>query len=201
MFLKEGGAMNISYLRKKLYQAYGKKIALKTDIKNKINLYKEALYNIKVTNNALYIVQEVSKATQADLQYRICSIVTKSLQTIFPEKGYEFKMEMTVRRNKTEAEIFLEKDGERYNPMDDNGGGVVDVVAFALRLSCFLLNKGLRKTIILDEPFRFIQTSELREKCALLVRELSNKLGIQFIIIVQSHQKELIKIADRRFQL
>ena len=69
------------------------------------------------------------------------------------------------------------------------GGGVVDVAAFALRLSCYLImSPRPEPVIILDEPFRFV-SKEYQGQVAELLEELSAKLGLQFVIV--THEEEL----------
>jgi ABC-type lipoprotein export system ATPase subunit len=60
-----------------------------------------------------------------------------------------------------------------------------------------LENPKSRNVIIMDEPFRF--SGRLITKAVTMVKELSDKLGIQFII--NTHSDELIDIADRSWQV
>ena len=84
-----------------------------------------------------------------------------------------------------ESKIYLARDGKTYSNVTRNvGGGVVDVIAFALRIALWKLKTPqTRNTIILDEPFKHLRGKKEQQRSGLLLRELSNKLGIQFIII------------------
>ena len=82
--------------------------------------------------------------------------------------------------------------------MNASGGGVVDLTAFALRIACYVLENNTDNVIILDEPFRFI-SRDLQERAGKILKTLSNKLGIQIIMV--THIKELIDCADKVFEV
>jgi len=149
------------------------------------------------TEKAKVIIQTVAQKTQEQLEYRISELVTLAMKSIFPEP-YEMHLDFVKKRDKTEAEITFSKDGgEKINPMNASGGGVVDVAAFALRVTLWSLqNPKSRNVIILDEPFRFLST-DLQPKAGELLKEISERLGIQFIII--THEEELVESADKVF--
>jgi DNA repair exonuclease SbcCD ATPase subunit len=53
-----------------------------------------------------------------------------------------------------------------------------------------------RNVIILDEPFRFL-SENYQEQAGNMLKEISQKLGIQFLII--SHNSILASCADKTF--
>ena len=74
--------------------------------------------------------------------------------------------------------------------MTASGGGVVDVAAFALRLSCIVLHKPvLRRIILLDEPFKFV-SEQYRENIKTMLETLAKDFNVQFIMV--THIEELI---------
>jgi DNA repair exonuclease SbcCD ATPase subunit len=75
----------------------------------------------------------------------------------------------------------------------------VDVACFALRLALWNLSQPkLRNTIILDEPFRYL-SSNLQDRAASMLKEISSQLGIQIIMI--SHIEDIIGSADKIFKV
>lgn len=145
-------------------------------------------------NNALKareIITTVAKDTQQQLEIRITNIVTMALAAVFPDP-YQFVLRFTERRNQTEADLLLVRDGEEVNPIDATGGGVLDVVSFALRVAVLLMSN-YRRIIILDEPFRHL-SEDLQPKASEMMKMLSDKLGIQFIMV--SHEDGIIGSAD-----
>lgn len=145
-------------------------------------------------NNALKareIITTVAKDTQQQLEIRITNIVTMALAAVFPDP-YQFVLRFTERRNQTEADLLLVRDGEEVSPIDATGGGVLDVVSFALRVAILLMSN-YRRIIILDEPFRHL-SEDLQPKASEMMKMLSDKLGIQFIMV--SHEDGIIGSAD-----
>lgn len=140
-------------------------------------------------------VYELVKATaihnQTQCQVRISSIVTRCLESVFPENRYTFSLVFEEKRNQTEARCILkDKDGNEFDPMTENGGGLVDVVTFGLRVACLVLTRPRpAKILILDEPFRFL-SREYRGPVARLMEQLSSELGIQVIMVTHLPEME-----------
>lgn len=171
---------------------------IKKDLSILESKYKKKKRESKNYEEALLIAQKVCKETQSELEYKISEIVTMALESVF-EEPYEFKLEFDVSRNKVVANMWLEHDGEKFDPMSDVGGGVIDITSFALRIALWNLNNKKRNnTIILDEPFRFVD-KERQPKAAQMLKLLSEKLKIQFIMT--THNKELMEIADKTFEV
>lgn len=147
------------------------------------------------TKARVYILN-VATATQNQLGSRISTIVSSALAAVFDDP-YEFKIKFVERRNKTECDLLFVKNGEEMNPIDSSGGGPIDVASFALRLAFWNIIKG-RNVLILDEPFKFVSL-DLQDKCSAMLKDLSDKLGIQ--IIMASHLPEIISKADKIFRV
>lgn len=169
---------------------------------NKAEFYKELLADTRTNLDlaeqayrdalkAREVINIVAKETQQQLEMRITNIVTMALAAVFPDP-YEFKLVFSERRNQTEADLLLVRDGEEISPVDGAGGGVLDVVSFALRIAVLLMS-GYRRVIILDEPFRHL-SADLQSKASEMMKMLSDKLGIQFIMV--SHEEGIIDCAD-----
>lgn len=145
------------------------------------------------------IIQTVARMTQEQLEYHVSEISTLALATVFP-RPYKLKLSFTERRNRTEADIvFVDSAGNEFSPISDTGGGAVDVAAFGLRLSLWTLAKQRsRGVILLDEPFRFL-SKDLQPKAGEVLKQISARLGVQFIIITQDNA--LVESADRVFRV
>lgn len=169
---------------------------------NKAEFYKELLADTRKNLDsaeqayrdalkAREVINIVAKETQQQLEMRITNIVTMALAAVFPDP-YEFKLVFNERRNQTEADLLLVRDGEELSPVEGAGGGVLDVVSFALRIAVLLMSNH-RRVIILDEPFRHL-SADLQPKASEMMKMLSDKLGIQFIMV--SHEEGIIDCAD-----
>lgn len=177
----------------KIRKQIDKKKSEYTVLKNQLTKKKQDL-DICVTTldnimQAQEIVQTITKGIQEEVHSQVASIVSQCLEIVF-EEPYIFKILFEQKRNRTEARLVFERNGLEVDPMSATGGGVVDVAAFALRLSCLMLHKPkLNKVIILDEPFKFV-SQNYQPNVKEMLETLSEKLGIQMIMI--THISDLV---------
>ncbi len=148
---------------------------------------------------ALEIIQQVAKLTQQQLEIHISELVSLALEAVFPNP-YKMVLKFETRRNRSEADLLLQdENGNLLSPMDAVGGGVVDVAAFALRIALWSLKRPKpRAVMIVDEPFRFL-SSDLQDRASKMLKEISEKLGIQFLIV--THEEQLLEGADKIFHV
>lgn len=188
--------MNLQQIRYRLENLRGQRDRLDTDIRageTRIAALKEDAVNAE---EARAIIQTVAQQTQQQLEYHISEITSLALAAVF-DNPYTLHLVFVQRRNKTEADILLERDGQQFRPIDASGGGVVDIAAFALRVAMWSLGRPRsRNTLILDEPFRMLSRDRMSRAAAMLA-EISKRLGLQMILV--SHSQELIEDADRYF--
>lgn len=188
---------SIKDLTGKLNQKRGEYNSLIKDIEIAQRAIKVNELAIVRHTKAREILKLVGLQTQQELEYHISSITSLAMQSVFGEGSYNVLIEFVQRRNKTECDILFERDGEKFHPLDSSGGGAVDVAAFALRIASWSMQSPrTRNVIILDEPFRFLSTDN-QEKASQMIKEVSNRLGIQFIII--THEEMLTLYADKVF--
>lgn len=164
-----------------------KDAARRAHLKAKADVVKadEAYY---AAQDAQKIVQTVAETVQEQAHNRIAGVVSRCLATVF-DAPYEFKIKFERSRGHTEARLLFVRDGLDVDPITSAGGGVVDVAAFALRVSCLMLKRpAARRVLILDEPFRFV-SEDYRPRVAQMLEDLSTELSIQFIMV--THIKEL----------
>lgn len=137
-------------------------------------------------------IRELSLHAQSRCQERIASVVTRCLESVFGENKYRFSLVFEEKRNQTEARcVLLDSEGNEYDPMNDNGGGIVDVVCFGLRLACLMLMKPRpSRILILDEPFKDV-SYQYRPALVSLLRQLCDEFSMQIIMV--THIPELSK--------
>lgn len=148
------------------------------------------------------ILQYTAKQTQNRLSFHISNFISSALQSIWGEDAYTFTLEFIEKRNKTEVQMLLHtKEGtvslENLNSIAV-GGGVLDVVALALRIALWSLQAHHQHIMILDQPLSNLDQNYL-PKAGELITELSNSLGIQFIII--NHNPALAGIATETIEV
>lgn len=190
--------MNIKTLRSELDSRRGQEKQTARNLEQAKQRLSQYQTDLKNHEQAREVIKEVGLKTQQALAFHISDITSLALQAVFPEP-YDLVVDFVQRRNKTECDLWFERDGERLSPMDASGGGAVDVAAFALRVASWSMQlPRSRNTIVLDEPMRFLST-DLQPKASEMLKQLSEKLGLQFIII--THEEELTEQADKVFEI
>jgi DNA repair exonuclease SbcCD ATPase subunit len=188
--------MTVQFLRNKLEQFKGQKLQLEKSLSDLRGDLKEKKSSLEKHEQAREIIRKVGMETQQQLQYNISDIVSLALDSVFDDP-YLFKVDFCQRRNKTECDLYFERDGNRVDPLTASGVGAVDIASFALRIASWsMASPRTRNVIILDEPFRFL-SENYQEQASLMVKEISQKLGIQFLIV--SHNETLASSADKTF--
>lgn len=181
--------MNFEEIKKQVKIQYNKIQATKINLENLRKEKEESEAKIQTIQDCQELAQRIAQGIQQQTHSLVAKVVSKCLETVF-EEPYQFNIIFERKRGKTEARLAFERDGMEIDPMTSSGGGVLDVAAFALRLSAIILTKPhTRKLLIMDEPFRFLSES-YREKIRKLLQELSAEYDFQFIMV--THIKELV---------
>lgn len=133
------------------------------------------------------VIQQIAESVQNRAHANISGLVSRCIAMVF-DNPYEFQMVFERKRGKTEARPIFMRDGHEHDPKEMSGIGVMDVAAFALRLSAVLLARPRRRLFeIMDEPFKFVSV-EYRPRVVELLMTLARELGFQFIIV--THDRE-----------
>jgi DNA repair exonuclease SbcCD ATPase subunit len=143
------------------------------------------------------LFQSAAEATQKQLEFHISGLVSSALSAVW-DNPYEFVLEFVQKRGKTEAELWIERDGERMKPLDAAGGGVVDIISLALRMAFWSLTKTSRPLLLLDEPLKQL-SADKQSKASDMLKSISEKLGIQILMV--THEKALLDAVDKQFEV
>ena len=188
----------IQTLRNHIEQLKGQRSQIQKSITQLTDGVKESNRDLRRHEQAREVIREVGLKTQQQLSFHISDIASLALDAVFDDP-YELLAEFVQRRNKTECDLFFVRDNERMDPLSASGGGAVDVAAFALRIASWSMQRPKsRSTIILDEPMRFLSVDH-QEKASAMIKQISERLGIQFIII--THEPTLALAADKVFEI
>ena len=129
----------------------------------------------------------------SNLSTKLGDIITEGLTIVFPDSQYKFVIEFIERRNNVEADLYLEDSaGNRYNPMDDVGGGIVDFVGLLLRITYIILSPNAN-FLAADEPVKFIDRDRIPEAAA-FIKKICEDFKFQLLIV--SHIPELVEASD-----
>lgn len=152
---------------------------------------------VETLTQAQQLVQRVAKTTQELCHKQIAMVVTRCLQTVFGEEdAYQFKINFSEKRGKTEAELVFVRDEHEIDPTEASGGGVIDVASFALRLACLLLAQPKRRRFLaLDESFKHL-SSDYRPVVREMLEVLAKEKEVQFLLITHSEELTCGKVIE-----
>lgn len=159
----------------------------------------EAETRVAACKGAQAILQEVAKKTQEQLQYRISELATLALAGVL-DNPYSFVLEFDAKASSTAATFYFERDGAKVPPIDASGGGAVDIASLVLRMTMWsLMRPRTSNCLILDEPLKWLKGGDMPVKGAVMLQEISHRLGIQVVMV--SHSPELIDGADNIIEI
>ena len=189
---------DIQLLRTKLERQKGSRDTVINSLATNQTELESARVSLHRHEEAREIIRKIGMETQNSLSFHINDIVSLALDSVF-DNPYQFAVDFVNRRNKTECDLYFVRDGNRIDPLTASGVGAVDVASFALRIASWSMARPRTdNVIILDEPFRFL-SENYQERASNMLREVSQKLGIQLIIV--THETVLTTSADRIFEV
>jgi DNA repair exonuclease SbcCD ATPase subunit len=151
----------------------------------------------KAIDETVAYIQQIAKQTQEQVKFQLEDIVNMALNAVYSSK-YRFSVLIEAKRGSTEAKLVLfNENGDELDPMDSTGGGVCDILSFALRVALLIISKNDR-VLIMDEPFKYI-SRDVKESAMEIIKRISTDLGVQIICV--THDAELIECSDRVFQV
>lgn len=134
----------------------------------------------------------LSDTQRKELEQKVEALVDYGVQVVFGP-SYHFKVTSDLRGKAVRTEFWLVENDLTLPLLDATGGGVGDVVSFLLRVVILCLARPVqRRVLVLDEPFKFVSASHFQTLTGLL-RELSDSLGLQLIMV--THKPELLDAA------
>lgn len=151
------------------------------------------------STQARILLQEVAEFAREQARQQIEALVTSALQFVFGGDT-RFRVEVEEKNRQPSAEFYLTStyDGGyqvETRPQEARGGGVVDVVALALRIA-LLEACGLPGPLLLDEPGKHV-SEEYSQQVATFLKQLSQSFGRQVILV--THNQHLAQSGDKAF--
>lgn len=152
----------------------------------------------KDISEAQDVMNLVGVLGQSEFSEIIECLVTQSLQHVFGP-DYSFQIVNQIVRNQSETQFYVVINGLQYSLEEELGGGVLDVVSFALRVVFWLISVEKTEPIMFfDEPLKYISADRL-DSVGKMLKGVSELLGLQIIMV--SHENYLINISDHSFQV
>jgi len=144
------------------------------------------------------IINEVLKATQEEVVGLVSELVSLALAAVYGP-DHSFELEFDIRRNQSEATPWIVRDGERFSPREEVGGGVLDICSLALRLALWSLNTPRTAPLfVLDEPVKWL-SADRQESFGRLLKEVSERLGVQIVLV--THSSRIIGMSDKTYEV
>ncbi len=148
------------------------------------------------------LLQRAGEYAREQSKVQIERLVTYCLQYIFGN-DIKFEIELNEKGGRIEADFFVETDYEGYRirsqPQDTRGGGVIDIISLAIRLSmlqCYYPE--IYGPIVLDEPAKHV-SEEYIVNVSNFLSEISELLGRQVIMI--THNLHLAEISKTSYSV
>jgi len=186
--------------RSKLEQLKTEEKLSRTDLETKEKEVVRLKEELQDFTQARWVLSEVSRITQQNFSTYVQEMVTMAIQSVF-SRPFKFIMNFEIKRNKSECALTVQDgDGEPFIPKDEMGGGLLDIISIALRVVFWSLERPRSEAVfLLDEPMKFVGKGDMFHRAGKLLRDLSEKLGVQFII--NTHEEELVSMSDRCWQV
>ena len=187
----------LAVLRNKHSQAAGQLALLQSQKEAKQIELTSAQTDIATWTQVQALFTKVSDFARKQLVQRITETVSAALEAVFGE-GMRFEILIGQKSNQPTAEWQVVSTYGAYtvqtDPQDANGGGVVDVISLALRLSLLELARPKPEgPLILDEPGKMI-SQQFAPAVAMFLKKYAETTGRQIIMV--THNGELAGAAD-----
>ncbi|MDY0234488.1 MAG: ATPase [Gudongella sp.] len=150
----------------------------------------------------MILFQKTSQFAREQAKSQIEILVTKCLQYIF-ESNMEFQIEIEELRNKPNAEFYVVNDTADFflktKPEQSRGGGIVDIVSLALRISFMQTHKpAIEGPLILDEPAKHV-SEEYIYNVGDFLKQASEMFNRQIIMV--THNAHLAALSENSFRV
>ena len=194
--------MNISELRKQVNSARTS-LEIKKNKVETLGARKESLekkieeLEIDKLEQASLILQKLSEKQREVAKTRLEELGTQALQYSLGN-NYRMVIELSESRKRPQAFLYVIDDdkGIKTSPLDDNAGGIIDIISIALRLVVLQAHEPtIDGPIILDEPFKMV-SKEYIPMLSDFLKKISNDFGRQIIMV--THNEFLAESCESR---
>ncbi|MGE5455424.1 MAG: hypothetical protein ACM3O9_09530 [Methylocystaceae bacterium] len=178
---------------------YQRQRAVKNDIDDRIIKLKQEAADLEDRQEVWRQVSQLFLLAAEYARANACTamekIVTTGLRSVFAN-DLAFHIELdTARTDRPEASFLVASsyggNAQISNePRDARGGGVVDIIALALRVAFIeISDPPVEGPLILDEPAKHV-SEEFMPGVAAFIRQINDSFGRQIILITHNHELE-----------
>lgn len=154
---------------------------------------------LKYAIESIEFIESAANHERSLIKDKVETVITDALKEIYGVE-YSIIFDYTMKRNKTSVDIYLVKKtplGDIIRKQDGFGGGVSDIISLPLKLLVLMALQKNAKVLIADEPGKHMD--ERVEQFALFLKNVSEKLGIQIIIL--THFQSMTEFSDNVFEV
>lgn len=160
--------------------------------------------NIELLEKVNILLQKTSEYGREQAKKQIEIIVTNCLQYVF-DTNIEFIIELEQLYGKPNAEFYVitKSDNEviKTKPELSRGGGIVDIISLALRISFLQIHKPLVEgPLILDEPAKHV-SEEYIFNVADFLKRISEMFNRQVIMVTHNNHLSSISTCSYKVHL
>jgi hypothetical protein len=153
---------------------------------------------LKLHSDTRSFLLSFSEFSRNRVKSKIEDVVNTALKVVFQDQSLKFVIIPAKTKRGIVYELYLTENGKTTPLFNANGGGVLDVIALALRVAFVKFFEGiLRQVIFIDEPFKHLSEAYIPNAASWLAM-ISLKFEIQFIVV--THIQDLVDQAQRIFQ-
>jgi DNA repair exonuclease SbcCD ATPase subunit len=188
----------LASLKARIDELAGQRALLEDQLADALGMHDKANERADDLDQTLRFLQTMEEEWRERFQQGLAAVVSDGLSSVF---GRELKavLETTTHRDATSIELYIEEEGRLREIRGARGGSLIQVLSFLLKLLMLVSARPpLRRVMVLDEPFAMV-SAEYRPRVGALLRELSARLGVQFIIV--THEPELVDYADVAYEV
>lgn len=180
----------------------GKRDQLKKIIDEKTLTLNGLIDEQDILEKVMSLFQMTSQFARDQAKNQIEALVTKCLQYIF-DSSVEFQIELEELRNKASAEFYVVNNTKDFflktKPEQSRGGGVVDIVSLALRISFLQTHKPpISGPLMLDEPAKHV-SEEYIHNVGDFLKQTSEIFNRQVIMV--THNTHLAALSGSSYRV
>ncbi len=192
----------ISQIKSYISKEEGKKEKILEQIEENKKFIEDIQSETNLIEKVSILLQRTSEFARNQAKVQIESLVTNCLQYVF-ENNIEFEIEIEELYGKANAEFYvITKVGDtviKTKPEQSRGGGVVDIISLALRISFLQVHKPrIEGPLILDEPAKHVSEDYIFNVADFLKRT-SEMFDRQIIMV--THNNHLASISTNAYRV
>lgn len=198
----------IDKYKKQVEQLKGKRQGIQENLQAANKKSRSFRRELRDAEKAQVLTQHVAQSTQDQLKYQLSELPKLALSSVFGSDAYDFEVDFTIKRSKTEVDFWFVRDGVRINPKENSGLGPVDIAGMALRPALWSLRSPRNHPCIwLDEPFKHLKGAEANKRALAMLKEICQPRpekgwpGLQIIMVAdeRASREDISEVSDKLF--